>query len=108
MKNRNNIVCMLAAGMVLFSCEKPIVVDRVNEGDYANVTTLTATLRDVPTRRTTSVVEMRQDPFQTTVAVTLPRAPKKGVDFTLSYDAAYLEVFKQYFGEFYLEQLYLL
>ena len=79
--------------MVLFSCEKPIVVDRVNEGDYANVTTLTATLRDVPTRRTTSVVEMRQDPFQTTVAVTLPRAPKKGVDFTLSYDAAYLEVF---------------
>ena len=91
MEKHNSIVLVLCAGMLLFSCEKPIVVDRVDEGEYANVTTLTATLRDVPTRRTNAVVELRQNAYQTSVAISLPRPAGKGVDFKLSYDASYLE-----------------
>ena len=93
MKKLNYIVLALCAGVALFSCEKPIVVDRVDEGAYANVTTLNATLRDVPTRRVNAVAELRQDPFQTRVAVMLPRPAGKGVDFKLSYDADYLETY---------------
>ena len=91
MKKLSYIVSVLCAGAALFSCEKAIVVDRVDEAAYANVTTLTATVRDVPTRRTSAVVELRGEAHQTTVAVTLPRPAKKGVDFKLSYDASYLE-----------------
>lgn len=95
MKKLSNIIGILLAGIVLFSCEKPIVVDRIDESAYDNVTSLVATLRDVNTNKLSPVVEMRKDPFSSGIAVNLSRPAGKGVEVTVSYDAAYLETYNQ-------------
>ena len=88
----------LCLGLSLASCADDIVVDHVDEGAYANVENLVATLRDSKTNKVSNIVDLRQDAYQTSVAVALGRAPKKGVDVTVEYDAAYLDAYNQEHG----------
>ena len=74
------------------------IVDKVDEGAYANVVNLVGTLRDANTNKVSNIVEMRQDPFGTQVAVNFSRMPKKGVDVTVQYDAAYVEAYNKEHG----------
>ena len=88
----------LCLGLSLASCADDIVVDHVDEGAYANVENLVATLRDSKTNKVSNIVDLRQDAYQTSVAVALGRAPKKGVDVKVEYDAAYLDAYNQEHG----------
>ena len=92
------IAASVVAVLAFSACNETIVVDKVDEGAYANVTTLVSTLRDANTKRVESVVEMRSNPFSTKVDFNLSRAPKKGVDVTVQYDAAYVETYNAEHG----------
>lgn len=88
-----NIAFVLFAGFGLMSCEEGILVDHVDEEAYANVTNLLATLRDNGTHQVENIVDLRQEAYGTSVSVCLNRAPRKGVDMTVEYDAAYLDTY---------------
>ena len=92
------IAASVVAVLALSACNETIVVDKVDEGAYANVTNLVTTLRDANTKRVESVVEMRSDPFSTKVDFNLSRAPKKGVDVTVQYDADYVDTYNAEHG----------
>jgi len=93
-----NTIALAAAALSLTACNETIVVDKVDEGAYANVVNLVGTLRDANTNKVSNIVEMRQDPFGTQVAVNFSRMPKKGVDVTVQYDAAYVEAYNKEHG----------
>lgn len=82
----------------LSACNETIVVDKVDEGDYAHVDNLMATLRDARTRKVQNVVELRKEAFGTEVSFHLARAPRKGVDVAVQYDAAYVDAYNQAHG----------
>ena len=94
----NYIAVSAVAALGLTACNETIVVDKVDEGAYANVVNLVGTLRDANTNKVSNIVEMRQDPFGTQVAVNFSRMPKKGVDVTVQYDAAYVEAYNKEHG----------
>lgn len=91
-----SVLCTLA--LTVASCNQDIVVDHVDEDAYENVTTLVASLRDATTNKASNIVEMRQEPVTATAVVTLPRAPRKGVDVKVDYDADFLETYNQEHG----------
>ncbi|MBQ6176240.1 MAG: DUF1735 domain-containing protein [Bacteroidales bacterium] len=92
------IAASVLAVLGLSACNETIVVDKVDEGAYANVTSLVTSLRDASTNRVENVVEMRSEPIATEIVYTLGRAPKKGVDVTVQYDAAYVDAYNQAHG----------
>lgn len=90
------IVNTLAVAVLAFSltaCHDGIVIDKVDESAYANVTDLLVTARDGQTNKINNVVEIYRDAYRTQVAVFSPRAPKMGVDVRLEYDAAWLDAY---------------
>ena len=95
MKNRISIAALLCMAFAFWSCEDPIVIDKVNEEDYANLTDLYMTVRDGNTFKTASVVEMYREVYTTSVLVSLPRPARKGVDVKLEYDADFLEAYNR-------------
>ena len=92
------IAASVLAVLGLSACNETIVVDKVDEGAYANVTSLVTSLRDASANRVENVVEMRSEPIATEIVYTLGRAPKKGVDVTVQYDAAYVDAYNQAHG----------
>ena len=93
-----HIAAISAAVLGLAACDDTIVVDKVDEDAYNNVVNLVTTLRDARTNKVTNIVEMRQDAYATQVAFHLSRAPRKGVDVTVSYDADYVDAYNQEHG----------
>ena len=93
-----HIAAISAAVLGLAACDDTIVVDKVDEDAYNNVVNLVTTLRDARTNKVTNIVEMRQDAYATQVAYHLSRAPRKGVDVTVSYDADYVDAYNQEHG----------
>jgi len=94
MKRIHTFIAVSAVAVLgLTACNEAIVVDKVDEGAYANVVNLVSTLRDANTNKVTNTVEMRQDPFGTKVAVNLSRQPRKGVDVTVQYDPSFVEAY---------------
>ncbi|MDD6252440.1 MAG: DUF1735 domain-containing protein, partial [Bacteroidales bacterium] len=95
---------ILMAQAVLFSslsavsCTEDIEIDRVDENDYANVTSLIGTLRDANSNQVSTIVEMFHDTYNTNVAFTLSRAPKAGVDVKVEYDAEYVAQYNNEHG----------
>ncbi|MGN1233191.1 MAG: BT_3987 domain-containing protein [Candidatus Cryptobacteroides sp.] len=95
---------ILMAQAVLFSslsavsCTEDIEIDRVDENDYANVTSLIGTLRDANSNKVSTIVEMFHDTYNTNVAFTLSRAPKAGVDVKVEYDAEYVAQYNNEHG----------
>ena len=97
MKNIHAIaVSVLIASAV--SCTEPIMIDRVDEGDYNNVVNLIGSLRDGKTGKTSTVVDMYSEDFNSEVAFNLARAPKAGVDVKVIYDKEYAARYNEEHG----------
>lgn len=79
------------------SCDDRLVIDHVNEADYANVTELLAGVSDI-SGRSSKVVDLKKKEWTSAVKVDLGRAPKKGVDMQVSYDPAYLSAYNKEHG----------
>ncbi|MGM9739054.1 MAG: BT_3987 domain-containing protein [Candidatus Cryptobacteroides sp.] len=89
---------VLVSSLSAVSCTEDIEIDRVNEDDYANVTSLIGTLRDANSNKVSTIVEMFHDTYNTNVAFTLSRAPKAGVDVKVEYDAEYVAQYNNEHG----------
>lgn len=89
---------VLFSSLSSVSCTEDIEIDRVDENDYANVTSLIGTLRDANSNQVSTIVEMFHDTYNTNVAFTLSRAPKAGVDVKVEYDAEYVAQYNNEHG----------
>lgn len=96
MKKLINI--LFVASILAVSCTEAIEIDKINEDDYSNVTNLVGALRDASTGKVSTIVEMFQDTYSTSVTFTLSRVPKAGVDVKVEYDAAYAEQYNAEHG----------
>lgn len=97
----NKIIFSLAliCGSLLFtSCEDDLVVGTVNQGAYNNIGKIEASLKDKNSGLSDNIVELRTKAYATAVNVNLTKAPMKGVDFTISYDADYLQEYNALHG----------
>ena len=94
----NKIAAVAVTGLCLAACVEPITVDKVDESAYNNVTSLVGSVRDLNTNKQENVIEIRKEDFNTSILFTLSRAPKKGVDVQVSYDAEYVDEYNQYHG----------
>ena len=91
---KKNLLYIAAFATVLgffSSCTEDIIIDKVDESAYENVNTLFGTLRDASTNKITNIVDLHNETLTKEIHFNLSRAPKKGVDVTIEYDAAYLE-----------------
>lgn len=80
------------------SCSDDIRIGNLDESQYDNLGKLTCTVRDAVNGKTSTTVELRKSDYTTSVEFCLPRAPKKGVDVSISYDASYLEQYNAEHG----------
>lgn len=79
---------VLICGSLLFtSCEDDLVVGSVNQSSYNNIGKLEASLKDKNSGLSDNIIELRTKECITSVCVNLTKAPMKGVDFAISYDA---------------------
>ena len=77
---------VIISSLAAVSCSEDIVIDRIDEGAYENVNSLIGSLRDANTGDVSTIVEMFRDSYSTSVAFTLSRPPKAGVDVQVEYD----------------------
>lgn len=84
------------------SCTEEIVIDRVDEGAYNNVTNLIGSLRDGQTGKVCTEIEMFSEDFSSEVAFNISRAPKEGVDVKVVYDESYVDIYNQKNGTSYI------
>ena len=87
-----------ACGLWMVSCDDTITVDKVDEGAYAGVGSLIGSVRDLATNKSSNVVEIRSAEITKSVLFTLPRAPRKGIDVKIAYDADYLAAYNEEHG----------
>ncbi len=88
-------VCLISTAV---SCSDDIKIGSLHESQYENVGKLNCTVRDAENGKTSTIVELRRSDYTTSVEFKLPRAPKKGVDVTISFDADYLEQYNAEHG----------
>lgn len=84
------------------SCTEEIVIDRVDEGAYNNVTNLIGSLRDGQTGMVCTVVDMFSEDYSSEVAFNISRAPKEGIDMKVVYDESYVDIYNEENGTSYL------
>lgn len=90
---------LLCAGLTaIASCTDDIVVDNVDEGAYSGVENLTLSVRDSKTNKSSAIIDLRKDAYTAQVGIYLNRAPQKGVDVKIAYDAGYLEQYNTEHG----------
>ena len=89
----NKIAAVAVSGLCLAACVEPITVDKVDESAFNNVVNLVGSVRDLNTNKQENVVEIRKDAYNTSILFTLARAPKKGVDVKVAYDAEYVDTY---------------
>lgn len=94
----NKIAAVAVSGLCLAACVEPITVDKVDESAFSNVTSLVGSVRDFNTNKQENVIEIRKEDYNTSVLFTLSRAPQKGVDVKVAYDAAYVAEYNEYHG----------
>lgn len=98
-------IYLLAASVLLasaVSCTEEIVIDRVDEGAYNNVTNLIGSLRDGQTGMVCTVVDMFSEDYSSEVAFNISRAPKEGIDVKVVYDESYVDKYNEENGTSYL------
>ena len=89
---------VIISSLAAVSCSEDIVIDRIEEGAYENVNSLIGALRDANTGDVSTSVEMFRDSYSTSVAFTLSRPPKAGVDVQVEYDADYVAQYNREHG----------
>lgn len=92
------LAAVSCVALAAVSCNEDILIDKVDEGAYANVHTLIGTLRDASTGKTSNIVELFQDSYRSSVSFSLARVPKSGVDVKVEYDASYVDVYNNEHG----------
>lgn len=93
MNNRIILAAVLMTGLLTVSCTDKIVIDNIDKEAYGNVETLTGFLRDANSGRINNVMELYKEPIESELVFGLNRAPEKGVDVVVSYDASYLDIY---------------
>ena len=88
----------LCSGSMLVSCTDDIQIGSLDESQYENVKELKGAVRDAMSGKTSTIVDLRRSDYSTSVEFRLARAPKKGVDVTITYDAEYLETYNKEHG----------
>lgn len=93
--DRKNISACLLLGIsaLAASCSEEIVIGSVDESAYSNVNTVSGYIKDVRTGKADNVIELRAESYSTALAFGLNRAPRKGVDVVLQYDAEYAQTY---------------
>lgn len=91
-------VSAICSGAILVSCTDEIQIGSLDESRYENIKELKGTVRDASNGKTSTIVELRKDDYSTSVEFTLARAPKKGVDVTISVDEGYLDTYNAEHG----------
>lgn len=100
MKKYLNILAVSAicSGAMLASCTDDIQIGSLDESRYDNIKELKGTVRDASNGKTSTIVELRKEDYNTSVEFTLARAPKKGVDVIISVDESYLDTYNAEHG----------
>ena len=91
-------VAALCSGAMLASCTDDIRIGELDESQYENVKELKGAVRDASNGKTSTIVELRKADYTTSVEFSLARAPKEGVDVTISFDADYLDEYNEAHG----------
>lgn len=93
--DRKNISAYILLGIsaLAASCSEEIVIGSVDESAYSNVNTVSGYIKDVRTGKADNVIELRAESYSTALAFGLNRAPRKGVDVVLQYDAEYAQTY---------------
>lgn len=94
----NKIAAVAVTGFCLAACVEPITVDKVDDSAFDNVKNLVGSVRDLNTNKQENVVEIRKEDYNTSILFTLSRAPKKGVDVKVAYDAEYVAAYNGIHG----------
>lgn len=93
------LLYIIPAIALTFSCQKEIQIGSdIDESKYDNVTEIIGSVNDQKTGLTDNVIEIRKETYQTSVQYRLSKAPNKGVNVKLSYDASYADVFNSIHG----------
>lgn len=83
--------------LLLCACStNELTIDKVNEDDYSNVTELNGFVRDALTLKKDNIVELYRKPIESSLYFGCARAPKKGLDVVLSYDADYAAAYNSF------------
>lgn len=91
---KNISACLLLGISALAaSCSEEIVIGSVDESAYSNVNTVSGYVKDVKTGKADNVIELRAESYSTALAFGLNKAPRKGVDVVLQYDAEYAQIY---------------
>lgn len=100
MKKYLNILAVsaLCSGAMFVSCTDDIQIGSLDESKYENIKELKGAVRDASNGKTSTIVELRKSDYETAVEFTLARAPKKGVDVTISVDENYLDTYNAEHG----------
>lgn len=81
---------MMSVMVIFTSCEEDIEVGNpINESSYLASTQLNGLLLDENTNKNSSVVELRNNEYNTNVAFHLSKLPQKGVDIQIAVDESY-------------------
>lgn len=91
----NTIAALAAAVLSLASCNQDIIIDNVNEDNYANLTTVYGSLRDAATSKTAVVLDLRKETVTAGVVFNTPRPAASAVNVTVSVDEAYVEQYNK-------------
>lgn len=97
----NNRILTIAASSILlsfFGCQPEIELGQLDESKYQNATKVTAGLFDSNSGKRQNIVELRKEDYNSSLYVGLNKAPKKGVDMLITFDAEYLDEYNEIHG----------
>ena len=88
MKHLHHTIASLALLVLGFSsCQKGIVIDKIDESRYDNLSTIYASVVDADTGLSNKVIEIRRDEVEEAIKVIFTRNAGKNVRVSIRYDA---------------------
>ncbi len=90
-----SFICL---GAWFTGCTDDIVVDKVDEEAYDNVTNVIVSVRDGKTMKGETIVDMYADPYETSIVAVMSQARYLPTDVVVSYDAAYADEYNAAHG----------
>lgn len=92
-------LALMLGGLAFTACADDIQIGKpVDEGAYEVVTRVEGMLLDTKSNKNASVIELREDTYETDIFFRLTKVPNKGVDVKIEVDPAYLEVYNAEHG----------
>ena len=92
-------LALMLGGLAFTACADDIQIGKpVDEGAYEVVTRVEGMLLDTKSNKNASVIELREDTYETDIFFRLTKGPNRGVDVKIEVDPAYLEVYNAEHG----------